>query len=184
MKRCGGSREAYVLFQHRTGTVPGRRVSRGSWRGMYVRRKSYYRNNIDRRRIWQIPARRDAGERSCFSRQQFSHRPENIVPSHCMLGSGMPRCGIRCRSSAGSCRHLPCHCAARADQVHQRKKEHRARHRRVCLWSRFVGNIIIMLFHTFYWILCSYSPILAVLFEVFIFFRTKIEPRTKTTITP
>ena len=43
--------------------------------------------------------------------------------------------------------------------------------------SRFVGNIIIMLFHTFYWILCSYSPISAILFEVFKFFRTKIEPR-------
>lgn len=42
--------------------------------------------------------------------------------------------------------------------------------------SRFVGDIIIMFFHTFYWILCSYFPILAILFEVFKFFRTKIEP--------
>ncbi len=43
--------------------------------------------------------------------------------------------------------------------------------------SRFVGNIITMRFHVFHWILCLYSPISAMLFEVFIFFRTKIEPQ-------
>lgn len=48
--------------------------------------------------------------------------------------------------------------------------------------SRFVGNIITMLFHIFHWILCLYSSISAVLFEVFKFFRTKIEPRICTTI--
>ena len=44
--------------------------------------------------------------------------------------------------------------------------------------SRFVGNKIIMFFHVFHWILYSYSLILAILFEVFKFFRTKIEPQT------
>lgn len=43
--------------------------------------------------------------------------------------------------------------------------------------SRFIGDVIIMLFHTFYWIFCSYSPILAILSEVFKFFRTKIKPQ-------
>lgn len=43
--------------------------------------------------------------------------------------------------------------------------------------SRFVENIIIILFHVFHWILCLYSPISAMLFEVFKFFRTKIEPQ-------
>lgn len=47
----------------------------------------------------------------------------------------------------------------------------------VCPPSRFVGNIIIMLFHIFHWILCLYSPISVMLFEIFKFFRTKIEPR-------
>ena len=42
--------------------------------------------------------------------------------------------------------------------------------------SRFVMNIIIMLFYIFYDVLYSYSPILSMLFEVFKFFRTKIEP--------
>lgn len=44
--------------------------------------------------------------------------------------------------------------------------------------SRFVENIIIIFFHAFYWILYSYSPILAMLYEVFKFFRTKIEPQS------
>lgn len=42
---------------------------------------------------------------------------------------------------------------------------------------RFVGNKIIVFFHIFYGFLCSYSLILAMLFEVFKFFRTKIEPK-------
>lgn len=48
--------------------------------------------------------------------------------------------------------------------------------------SRFVGNIITMLFHIFHWILSLYSSISAVLFETFKFFRTKIEPQNNYSI--
>ena len=48
--------------------------------------------------------------------------------------------------------------------------------------SRFVWNIITMFFHVFYWTLYSYPPIFAILFEVFKFFRTKIEPRPYSSI--
>ena len=83
MRRYVGSRVVYVLSLRQTGIIPERRVSDESCYGMPELRKPYSQNNNRQRIFWQIPARRDAEERSCFFRQQFLHRLENIVLLHC-----------------------------------------------------------------------------------------------------